>query len=443
MSHGCAVGIAPRGANTRRIRVPAPQIAPAVTHTEPWPGRGTATKGQVQVICLFRNTAQPQQLRSAAFRAGPAICQNPNVGPSTARRLHPDLIRAGECRQFDHPLTTCVRVSAERPAMQAPDHDPRGKDTVMTHVSASEAKAMARRLRTTLSERGLDPGHSGTLELIARTLDARDWNTFVAQAASTASETDDQGIIPVLRMIDWLSTRRFYAEFLGAKIDWVDDHGDHTPRYVSITMPSGVRLRLSEHYGDGTPGSTVLILVDDVDDQLRELAAKGYGAAPAIEESHVGRSITVHDPAGNRILFVSDAGDQHRYPDELPPIVNEVILPMPPVPAFERFTSFSWWRRYGLAPDGHVSIDDGEVVFHNPDGSFSIGRVLIWEPGARYAQTFTLAQDADHPTTLTASFEAVPDGTRVRVEHGGWNAGNAARRAHFADWPMILSHLTE
>ncbi|MBO0810586.1 MAG: SRPBCC domain-containing protein [Microlunatus sp.] len=312
-------------------------------------------------------------------------------------------------------------------------------------ISAADAKAMARRLRTALTERGHDPGHSGALELVARALGARDWNTFAARAsgARTGAGDDDQRVVPLLRMIDWTATRRFYVDFLGSTVDWVDDAGDHTPRYVAITLPSGARLQLSEHHGDGTPGAALLVTVDDLDRQLADLNSTEYGAPPAIEESRMGRSITVYDPAGNRIVFVSTPTPGHRYPDEVPPIVTEVLLPLRPAAAFERFTSFSWWHHYGLADDGHVSIDDGEVVFHNPDGAFSIGRVLVWEPAARYAQTFTLAQDADHPTTLTAIFEAVPDGTRVRVEHGGWNAGNASRRSHFADWPLILSHLAD
>ena len=309
-----------------------------------------------------------------------------------------------------------------------------------TEIPAHEAKAMALRLRTALQERGFDVGHSQALELLARALGARDWNTYVAQAPSDGPV---QSVVPLLRMIDWTSTRRFYVEFLGAAVDWIDEAGDHTPRYVAVTLPSGARLHLSEHHGDGTPGASVLIEVSSLDAQLAALTATGYGAAPAIAESRLGRSITVHDPTGNRIIFVSSTEPGHRVSGELPPIVNEVDVPLRPGAAFDLFTSFSWWQDYGLADGGHVSIDTGEVVFHNPDGDMSIGRVLIWEPGARYAQTFSLAQDPDHPTTLTATFEAVPDGTRVRVEHGGWNAGNASRRAHFSDWPLILSHLRQ
>lgn len=312
-------------------------------------------------------------------------------------------------------------------------------------ISAFDVKAMARRLRSALAERGDDPGHSAALELIARALDARDWNTLVARESRAGHRPvgDSQPVVPLLRMVDWTSTRRFYVEFLKSRVDWVDDAGDHTPRYVAITMASGARLHLSEHNSDGIPGSTLLVPVEDLDRQLGELIGSQWGAPPAIEESPMGRSITVHDPTGNRIVFVSAIAAGNRYPDEVPPIVNGVILRLPPEAAFDRFTSFSWWHRYGLADEGHVSIDDGEVVFHNPDGNLSIGRVLTWEPGARYAQTFTLAQDAAYPTTLTATFEAVPEGSRVRVEHGGWNAGNAAHRARFADWPLILSHLQE
>ena len=312
-------------------------------------------------------------------------------------------------------------------------------------ASISDAKAMARRLRTALDERGHDPGHSGALELVARALGVRDWNTLVGgnHSAEKPPGAHDQRVVPLLRMVDWTTTRRFYVDFLRARVDWVDDDGDHTPRSVAVTLPSGARLYLSEHHDDGTPGSALLVQVDDLERELAELTATGYGAPPAIEQSRTGPSITVHDPTGNRIAFVPALVPGHRVPDELPPIVNEIFLPMQPIAAFERFTSFRWWRDYGLEDGGYVSIDDGSVVFHNPDGAFSIGRVLAWEPGARYEQTFTLAQDADHPTALVVTFEAASGGTRVRVEHGGWNASNGARRSRFTDWPLILSRLAE
>lgn len=242
------------------------------------------------------------------------------------------------------------------------------------NLSTSDAKAMARRLRSALVERGNDSGHSGALELVARTLGVRDWNTLAGTAPAASATTAD--VVPVFRMIDWTATRRFYVEFLGGTVAWEQNAGDHTPRYAEIRLPSGVRLHLSGHNGDGTPGGTLLIRVNDLDEQLSALTATGQGATPAIDESRTGRSITVHDPVGNRIVFVSSL-IPGRVSDEVPPIVNEVTLPMPPQAAFELFTSFGWWRRYGLAEGGHVSIDDGEVVFHNPDGEFPTNRARV------------------------------------------------------------------
>jgi hypothetical protein len=87
-------------------------------------------------------------------------------------------------------------------------------------------------------------------------------------------------------------------------------------------------------------------------------------------------------------------------------------------------------------------IENGDVIFRNPDGDLSIGTVTDWQPGRRYAQTFTLAQDPDHPSSLAVTFSPHDDGTLVRFEHGGWNATNADRRRHFNDWPIILARFT-
>lgn len=310
-------------------------------------------------------------------------------------------------------------------------------------LTPSAAKAAARRLRTALERGGSDPGHSGALELLAQALGARDWNTYVATAPTDDAEASPpQAVVPQLRAVDWSATRRFYVEFLGATVVWEDNPGDHVPRYAAVRLPSGALLHLSEHNGDGTPGASVLVQIPDLDAELERLTATGYGAPPAIEETGLGRSLTVYDPVGNRIVFVASMVPARPVGNEIPPIVHDLHLPMRPSAAFALFTSFSWWHDYGLAPDGHVSIDDDEVMFHNPDGAFSIGTVLIWRPGARYQQTFTLAQDPQQATTITATFNATTEGTHLRFEHGGWNEANGAGRSHFADWPLLLAGLT-
>ncbi len=308
-----------------------------------------------------------------------------------------------------------------------------------------EAKDQAKRLRRALAGRGFDLGHSQTLELIAATHGLRDWNTLSALAPASSPTTPGPAttpVVPILRMFDWEPARAFYLDFLGWTTVGEPSFEDHVPRYVRLSGPSSARIDLSEHHGDGTPGTAILIMVPDAAALHADLAGRDYGyAEPGLEESPLGRTVTVHDPSGNRISFLErKSGSADRVSDALPPILHELRVDLDPEAAFDRFTSFSWWRDYGLQPGGRVVIENGEVIFRNPDGEFSIGTVTDWQPGRRYAQTFTLAQDPDHPSSLAVTFTASDGGTLVRFEHGGWNATNADRRGHFNDWPIILAH---
>lgn len=306
-----------------------------------------------------------------------------------------------------------------------------------------QAKDQAKRLRRALADRGFDSGHAQTLDLVAAVHGVRDWNTL-AGLAPAAMEPSAGAVVPILRMFDWEPARSFYLDFLGWSLD--GEHrleNDHLPRYVRLSGPNGVRVHLSEHHGDGTPGSAILIEVPDAAAFHADLERRDYGyAKPGLEDSAAGRTLTVHDPSGNRITFLEPHGARpatERVPDDLPPIVHEVQVSEDPDAAFIRFTSFSWWREYGLHPDGTVVIENDEVIFRNPDGEFSIGTVIEWQPGRKYAQTFTLAQDPDYPTKLTVFFIPQDGGTLVQFQHGGWNATNASRRGHFAEWPIILA----
>ncbi len=72
------------------------------------------------------------------------------------------------------------------------------------------------------------------------------------------------------------------------------------------------------------------------------------------------------------------------------------------------------------------------------------GTVTVWEPPREYAQTFTLAQDPEHPSTLSVRIELTGangrrhPGSRLHFAHGGWTAGNVAGRARFTEWSILL-----
>jgi uncharacterized protein YndB with AHSA1/START domain len=109
---------------------------------------------------------------------------------------------------------------------------------------------------------------------------------------------------------------------------------------------------------------------------------------------------------------------------------------------FHAFTSEigEWWRPNGLfrftdragtrmafepePPERLVEIGtDGE--------RFEIGPVLEWSPPSRLVFGWRQAGfPEDRSTEVAVQFEAVDDGTRITVEHFGWDgipAGNATR----------------
>jgi uncharacterized glyoxalase superfamily protein PhnB len=110
--------------------------------------------------------------------------------------------------------------------------------------------------------------------------------------------------IPILRIFDEARMREFYVDFLGFKIDWEHRFEPGTPLYLSISKGDCV-IHLSEHHGDACPGSSMRILVGDLEEYHRELMAKQYKYyRPGIQEMPWGTwDMTVGDPFGNKLTF--------------------------------------------------------------------------------------------------------------------------------------------
>jgi hypothetical protein len=113
-----------------------------------------------------------------------------------------------------------------------------------------------------------------------------------------------QSAVPILRMYDVEKTTDFYLGFLGFTIDWEHRFGDNFPLYMQVSRGNMV-LHLSEHHGDGTPGTHVFVPMTGIDDWHRELSGKSYRYnKPGIEDASWGaRTLTVVDPVNNRITF--------------------------------------------------------------------------------------------------------------------------------------------
>lgn len=128
-----------------------------------------------------------------------------------------------------------------------------------------------------------------------------------------------------------------------------------------------------------------------------------------------------------------------------------------PARVFEAFTEeiAQWWRpnvlfQLGAGGPGSLSFvpgPDGRLVESSPDGSeFVVGEVRTWEPPNRLVLSWREESfDEDQETELHVRFDAVDAGTRVTVEHFGWEGipiEHAARHGfelglfqrRFAEW---------
>src|SRR5262245_5130902 len=67
-------------------------------------------------------------------------------------------------------------------------------------------------------------------------------------------------VIPIFRIFDVEKAKEFYVEYLRFKVDWEHRFEANSPLYMQVSLGDFV-LHLSEHCGDGCPGSTVFVKV--------------------------------------------------------------------------------------------------------------------------------------------------------------------------------------
>lgn len=84
--------------------------------------------------------------------------------------------------------------------------------------------------------------------------------------------------VPILRMFDLEKAKDFYVGFLGFQVDWEHRFEPTAPVYMQVSR-GDCRIHLSEHHGDGTPGTVIRVEMPEA------------------------REMTVQDPFGNRITF--------------------------------------------------------------------------------------------------------------------------------------------
>jgi catechol 2,3-dioxygenase-like lactoylglutathione lyase family enzyme len=113
-----------------------------------------------------------------------------------------------------------------------------------------------------------------------------------------------QKIIPILRIFDVAKAKEFYIDWLGFTIGFEHQFEPNAPYYFGI-YKDDIELHLSEHYGDGTPGSNVFIVCNEIEKYFAELQSRPYKyyRPNIINTFYNTKSIIIQDPFGNKLSF--------------------------------------------------------------------------------------------------------------------------------------------
>lgn len=178
-----------------------------------------------------------------------------------------------------------------------------------------DAKAMAKSLREALALRGVEIPHGAALEIVARQFGLPSWNVLAARieaapapAPATPRVIAFEQAVPILRIFDVEKAREFYLGFLGFAVDWEHRYGDNFPLYCQVSR-AGLRLHLSEHAGDASPGGNMCVYMTGVRALHAELTARDYRyMKPGLETTEGRLELSVTDPFSNRIRFMELTG---------------------------------------------------------------------------------------------------------------------------------------
>lgn len=128
----------------------------------------------------------------------------------------------------------------------------------------------------------------------------------IFSAKRSGMENNLHIVIPILRIFDIIKAREFYIDWMGFSINWEHRYGDNFPLYMEI-QKDNIRLHLTEHHGDSTPGSKVFIEFNNgsLQDYHKTLTEKDYRYNKPGLETAPWNAITMEviDPFGNKLLF--------------------------------------------------------------------------------------------------------------------------------------------
>ena len=134
------------------------------------------------------------------------------------------------------------------------------------------------------------------------------------------------------------------------------------------------------------------------------------------------------------------------------PVRKVLTVKAPPDQAFRRFTAEmgSWWplrsHSVGQADAESVTMEGrvgGRIVEHIRGGRESCwGTITAWDPPRRVAFTWHPGRPPETAQEVEVRFTGVDAGTRVELEHGGFERlgrrARTARRGYPLGWEYVL-----
>jgi uncharacterized protein YciI len=139
-------------------------------------------------------------------------------------------------------------------------------------------------------------------------------------------------------------------------------------------------------------------------------------------------------------------------PETLEPVRRAVLVPVGPERAFAAFTAEigAWWplgsHSVGGARATGVSIEPrvgGRIIETIRDAPADLwGTVTAWDPPRMVAFTWHPGREPEPATEVAVRFRPEAGGTRVELEHRGWERlerPEAARTEYHEGWPAVLA----
>ena len=133
-------------------------------------------------------------------------------------------------------------------------------------------------------------------------------------------------------------------------------------------------------------------------------------------------------------------------------IQKSVVVPLPLEKAFRLFTDGigSWWPFESHSIEGekvenvHFDLDAKRMYERTADGTeHDWGDILAWEPPSRFLLGWRV-NPANTGTEVEVRFVPEGEGTRVDLEHRGWEAPGTGERSNYdRGWEYVLGKFVE